>query len=209
MATLPPTIGILALQGDFREHITSLESIGVETREVRHPQHLNKLDGLVIPGGESTTISRLLIAYHLYEPIRKLGQSDFPIWGTCAGAILLANHSPALDRPTLELIPMTIERNGFGRQINSFETNISAPRLGSDPYRAIFIRAPRIRSIDSNVKIIGTLNNEPVAVQYGTLFATTFHPELTNDLRIHQFFIDQCVQTTISLQKRKNLEAMS
>nr|AIE95461.1 glutamine amidotransferase subunit (pdxT, pdx2) [uncultured marine group II/III euryarchaeote AD1000_66_E09] len=177
----------------------------MKTCEVRHPHHLNKIDGLVIPGGESTTISRLLIAYHLYKPIQKLGQSDFPIWGTCAGAILLANHSPTLDRPTLKLIPMTIERNGFGRQIDSFETNISAPRLGSDPYHAIFIRAPRIRSIDSNVKTIGTLNNEPVAVQYGALFATTFHPELTNDLRVHRFFVDQCVKTAVNLQNRKNL----
>ena len=152
MTLLPmPTIGVLALQGDFREHARTLRDLGGRPREVRQPEQLSGLDGLIIPGGESTTIARLLLTYGLHDPIRRLGRMGLPIWGTCAGAILLADDVPGLDRPSLGLLPMTIDRNAYGRQIDSFETDLAAPCLpptahgGHTPYHAIFIRAPRIR----------------------------------------------------------------
>ena len=186
-------IGVLALQGDFREHLARLRAAGARGREVRIPADLDGLDGLIIPGGESTTIARLLLAYGLHAPIQDCGRGGLPIWGTCAGAILLAGHVHDLDRPTLGLLDMEIDRNAYGRQAQSFETDIAAPALGAAPYHAIFIRAPRIRSVAAGVEVIMALNGEPVAVRAGALFATTFHPELTPDPRLHQYFLEQCV----------------
>jgi 5'-phosphate synthase pdxT subunit len=185
---------VLALQGDFREHAVSLRALDVDTREVRHAHQLDGLDGLIIPGGESTTIARLLLAYDLHEPIRRLGQHGFPLWGTCAGAILLADDPQGLDRPALNLLPMTVDRNAFGRQIDSFEADIDAPQLGPTPYHAIFIRAPRIRRVADDVDVVMALDGEPVAVRRDALMATTFHPELTDDLRLHRFFLEHCVR---------------
>lgn len=190
---------MLALQGDFREHAVCLRALNVDTREVRHPHQLDGLDGLIIPGGESTTIARLLLAYDLHEPIRRLGQNGFPLWGTCAGAILLADDPHGLDRPALNLLPMSVDRNAFGRQIDSFEADIAAPQLGPALYHAIFIRAPRIRRVADDVDVLMALDGEPVAVRYGALLATTFHPELTDDLRLHRYFIDHCVRPPLSL----------
>lgn len=200
-----PTIGVLALQGDFREHAVSLQSLGALPREIRSPNELSGLDGLIIPGGESTTIARLLIAYGLYEPIRTLGAEGLPLWGTCAGAILLADDAPGLDRPTLRLLPMTIERNGYGRQIDSFETDVVAAALGEEPYHAIFIRAPRIRELRDGVTTLMQLpadddnGAEPIAVRRGAILATTFHPELTEDTRLHGYFLRECVGATENL----------
>ena len=187
-----PVVGVLALQGDFAEHATSLAQTGAEPREVRTAAQLAEVDGLIIPGGESTTIARLLLQYDLREPIIEAARNGFPLWGTCAGAILLATEIEWLDRPALHLIPMTIERNAYGRQIDSFEARLNPGPLGGPPLHAVFIRAPRIRSTGPNVATLLHLEQEPVAVEYGTLMATTFHPELTNDLRLHQHFANHC-----------------
>ncbi len=192
---LAPVIGVLALQGDFREHAAALRSLGVRVREVRLPQDLDGLDGLILPGGESTTIARLLTAFDLDDPIRRRGGRDFAIWGTCAGAILLADDVPALDRAPLGLLPMTVDRNAYGRQVDSFETDLRGPALGPAPFHAVFIRAPRIRRVGKGVQVVLTLNGEPVMVRRERLLATTFHPELTADPRLHQYFLDQCVGT--------------
>lgn len=195
------TIGVLALQGDFAEHAAVLRRIGATPLEVRTREQLEQVDGLIIPGGESTTIARLLIAYELREPVIALGRRGLPIWGTCAGAILLASEIITLDRPALHLMPMTVERNAFGRQIDSFEALLEPDphgRLGGDPIPAVFIRAPRIRSVADGVEVLLSLGpehgHEPVAVQYESMLATTFHPELTTDDRIHRYFLDICAR---------------
>ena len=190
------TIGVLALQGDFREHIASLRRLGVNTREVRQPTDLSGLDGLILPGGESTTIARLLQAYALYDPIQRRGQNGFPLMGTCAGAILLATDVRELDRPSLGLLPLTIFRNAYGRQLDSFEAELPAPILSAAPYHAVFIRAPRIRSVAPAVEVLMTLDEtgEPIAVRWKAILATTFHPELTKDPRWHAYFLEHCVR---------------
>jgi 5'-phosphate synthase pdxT subunit len=213
---LTPTIGVLALQGDFHEHSVSLRALGAETREVRKPGHLDGLNGLIIPGGESTTIARLMLAYDLHDAVRDLGRNGLPIWGTCAGAILLADDVPGLDRPSLSLFPMTVERNAFGRQIDSFETDLVASGIasglasmsltsesalppnsvdGCTPYHAVFIRAPRIRRVGPDVSVLMAYEDEPVAVRFRSLLATTFHPELTDDRRWHAYFLRSVVET--------------
>lgn len=189
-------VGVLALQGDFAEHAASLRRAGADVLEVRTADQLRRVDGLIVPGGESTTIARLMIAYGLREPIISAGRSGLPIWGTCAGAILLAEEIVTLDRPGLHLMPMTVERNAYGRQIDSFEADVSAGSLGGRRIHAIFIRAPRIRSVSDEVQVLLKLgaeyDHEAVAVQYGSLLATTFHPELTRDGRLHEHFINLC-----------------
>ena len=186
-------VGVLALQGDFAEHAASLRRVGAVAREVRTAAQLASVDGLIIPGGESTTIARLLIAYELREPIQELGAAGFPIWGTCAGAILLATEIVTLDRPGLHLLPMRIERNAYGRQVDSFEADLAAEGLGAgDSLHAVFIRAPRIREVDGSVEVLLRWEGEPVAVRSGSLLATTFHPELTSDPRLHRLFAEIC-----------------
>lgn len=186
-------IGILALQGDFVEHIAMLKRLNVETSEVRLPQHLDGLDGLVIPGGESTTIGKLAVAYNLMEPLRLFGQRH-AIWGTCAGAIFLSKDT-SRDQPLLGLMDIKIQRNAFGRQVDSFETDLTVPELkqatGSDAsYHAVFIRAPIIESVDGDAKILASIpDGRIVAAQQGHLLATSFHPELTNDTRFHEYFL--------------------
>jgi len=187
-------VGVLALQGDFAEHAAAVRRAGAGVLEVRTVQQLNRVDGLIIPGGESTTIARLMIAYGLREPIIERGRAGLPIWGTCAGAILLAEEIVTLDRPGLHLMPMTVERNAFGRQIDSFEADLPSGELGGGPLHAIFIRAPRIRSVGEGVEVLLRLEaeHEPVAVQWDSLMATTFHPELTEDGRLHERFVGMC-----------------
>ncbi len=186
-------IGVLALQGDFAEHITLLQGIGVNTREVRLPQHLNHLDGLIIPGGESTTIGKLAIAYNLMEPLREFGRQN-AIWGTCAGAIFLSKDARR-DQPLLELMDITVERNAFGRQVDSFEVELDVPALSEvDPsgaaYRAIFIRAPLIESVRGDAQTVACLSDgRIVAARQGRWLATVFHPELTPDDRFHRYFL--------------------
>jgi 5'-phosphate synthase pdxT subunit len=188
-------IGVLALQGDFAEHRTLLFGLGVETREIRLPEQLEGLDGLIIPGGESTTIGKLATTYDLLKPLHQFG-STHPIWGTCAGAIFLSMDAQR-DQPLLGLMDIRVERNAFGRQVDSFELDLSVPGLNEPrrPFPAIFIRAPLIEDIGTNVKILAQLPDDNgegkiVAAQEGHLLATSFHPELTGDDRFHRYFLD-------------------
>lgn len=186
-------IGVLALQGDFSEHIAMLKKLNVEASEVRLPEQLNGLDGLIIPGGESTTIGKLAVAYNLMEPLKKFGEQH-AIWGTCAGAIFLSKDV-SRDQPLLGLMDIKVQRNAFGRQVDSFETDLDIPELkqatGSDvPYHAIFIRAPIIESVGGDAKVLASVSDgRIVAAQQGHLLATSFHPELTGDTRFHEYFL--------------------
>jgi 5'-phosphate synthase pdxT subunit len=186
-------IGVLALQGDFAEHIAMLKQLNVETAEIRLPKHLDGLDGLIIPGGESTTIGKLAVAYELMEPLKLFGQRH-AIWGTCAGAIFISKDI-GRDQPLLGLMDIKVERNAFGRQIDSFETDLDIPELKkatgtTEDYHAVFIRAPIIESVSGDAKILASIpDGRIVAAQQGNLLATSFHPELTNDTRVHEYFL--------------------
>ena len=186
-------IGVLALQGDFAEHITMLKKLNVEASEVRLPEQLNGLDGLIIPGGESTTIGKLAVAYGLMEPLKKFGEQH-AIWGTCAGAIFLSKDV-SRDQPLLGLMDIKVKRNAFGRQVDSFETDLDIPELKEatgtqDDYHAVFIRAPIIESVDGDAKVLASVSDgRIVAAQQGHLLATSFHPELTGDTRFHEYFL--------------------
>ena len=184
------TTGILALQGDFREHAEMLAGIGRTSREVRRPEQLDALDSLIIPGGESTTIARLILRYGFTEPLRAFCASGRPVWGTCAGAILLARRVDALDRRGIETMDMTVARNAFGRQVDSFEADVAMKGLEGGPFRAIFIRAPVIASLGAGVEALGRLEDgRIVAARQGNLLATAFHPELGGDARLHEYFL--------------------
>ncbi|HNS62437.1 MAG TPA: pyridoxal 5'-phosphate synthase glutaminase subunit PdxT [Anaerolineales bacterium] len=186
-------IGVLALQGDFAEHISMLKRLNVETSEVRLPEHLKGLDGLIIPGGESTTIGKMAVAYNLMDSLKTFGQRH-AIWGTCAGAIFLSKDI-GRDQPLLGLMDIKVQRNAFGRQIDSFETDLDIPELKQatgtkEDYRAVFIRAPIIESVSGDAKILASVSDgRIVAAQQGHLLATSFHPELTNDTRFHKYFL--------------------
>jgi pyridoxal 5'-phosphate synthase pdxT subunit len=182
-------IGVLAIQGDFAEHIVMLKRLGVETAEVRLPAQLNGLDALIIPGGESTTIGKLAEDFGLIEPLRTFGKTH-AIWGTCAGAIFLSKDA-VRSQPLLGIMDIHVVRNAFGRQVDSFEADFDLPELGEGgPYHAIFIRAPIIESVEDGVKIIASLpDGRIIAARQGKLLATSFHPELTQDTRFHQYFL--------------------
>jgi len=183
-------IGVLALQGDFAEHIAVLKGLGVDAVEVRLPEQLDGLDGLIIPGGESTTISRLIHQWGLLEPLRERARSGMAVWGTCAGAILLAERTTDLDREGLRLMDIEVERNAFGRQVDSFEAALDVPALGPPAFQAVFIRAPRITKVGSRAEALARLaGGAVVAAQQGNLLATSFHPELTDDTRFHEYFL--------------------
>jgi 5'-phosphate synthase pdxT subunit len=186
-------IGVLALQGDFAEHIKMLKRLNVETAEVRLPEQLQGLDGLIIPGGESTTIGKLARAYGLIEPLQEFGRQH-AMWGTCAGAIFLSKDVRR-DQPLLGLMDIQVQRNAFGRQVDSFEADLQVPELnrvtGKDlPYHAFFIRAPIIESVGEDAKVLASIGDgRIVAARQGHLLATSFHPELTNDTRFHEYFL--------------------
>jgi len=186
-------IGVLALQGDFAEHIAVLRRLGVESVEVRLPAHLNMLDGLIMPGGESTTIGKLAVAFGLMEPLRQFAARK-AVWGTCAGAIFLSRDARRT-QPLLGVMDITVERNAFGRQVDSFEVDLPVPYLAEagleiDPYHAIFIRAPIIESVSETAVALSRLpDGRIVAARQGKLLATSFHPELTADSRFHRFFL--------------------
>lgn len=182
-------IGVLALQGAFIEHEKILKQLGVDVVEVRLPQHLEGLDGLIIPGGESTTIGKLAVEYGLLEPLRDFA-SRKPTWGTCAGMILLAKDIGSDRQPLLGLMDICVSRNAFGRQVDSFETDLAIPAVGEAPFHAVFIRAPIVAEADAQVTVLATLDDgRIVAVQQGHLLATAFHPELTGDSRLHRHFV--------------------
>jgi len=186
-------IGVLALQGAFIEHEHVLSRLGVETREVRLPAHLEDLDGLIIPGGESTTIGKLAVQYGLIEPLRDMARSGKPLWGTCAGMIFMA-RDVGRDQPLLDLMDVKVKRNAFGRQVDSFEADLQVKDIeGERPFHAIFIRAPLIESVGEGVEVLSRIdrNGDPaiVAVRQGRLLATSFHPELSGDDRLHRLFL--------------------
>ena len=182
-------IGVLAIQGDFAEHIKMLQHLGAQASEVRLPAHLDGLDGLIIPGGESTTIGKLAVDYYLLEPLREFGKTH-PMWGTCAGAIFLSKDARR-NQPLLGIMDIIVQRNAFGRQVDSFEADLDIPELGEGgPYHAIFIRAPIIESVQADAKILAALSDgRIIAAQQGKLLATSFHPELTGDARFHKYFL--------------------
>jgi 5'-phosphate synthase pdxT subunit len=192
-----PTIGVLALQGDVREHVRALEAAGARALAVRRPEELERVDGLVLPGGESTTMWRLARSFELLDPLRKRIEAGLPAYGSCAGMILLADRirDGAAGQETIGGIDMTVRRNAFGRQVDSFEAPVPLTGMGDTPYHAVFIRAPWVESVGDAVEILGRAESGPnagriVAVRQGRLMATSFHPELTGDFRVHHYFAD-------------------
>ncbi len=184
-------IGVLALQGAFAEHIAKLHQLKVEATPVRLHQELVGLDGLVIPGGESTSIGKLMLDYKLLSEIGNLAKNGLPIFGTCAGMILLANKTSDSDAEPLGVLDITVRRNAFGRQRESFETELSIPVLGEEPFPGVFIRAPIIEQANGTVEILARLTDGTgVAARQGKILASAFHPELTSDLRFHRYFLD-------------------
>jgi len=183
-------IGVLALQGAFLEHVQKLRALGAEAVEVRLPGELEGLDGLIIPGGESTTIGKLLDAYGLYEPMARFAGEGKAIWGTCAGMIMLARDIDGSDQPRLGLMDIGVNRNAFGRQVDSFEAELAVAELGQEPFHAVFIRAPLLTRAGDGVKVLAQLpDGRRVAAEQGKLLVTAFHPELTGDLRFHEYFL--------------------
>jgi len=191
-------IGVLALQGDFREHLRALERLGAEGRAVRLPRDLDGLDGLIIPGGESTVMGKLMVAYDLDQPLRERIAERLPIWGTCAGLILLARETDnaMAGQPLLAAMDVRVCRNAFGAQRESFEVNLDVPALGEQPVHAVFIRAPIVESVGAGVDVLARVEpglsgapGEIVAVRQGPLLGTAFHPEVTTDVRFHSYFL--------------------
>ncbi|MCX6011542.1 MAG: pyridoxal 5'-phosphate synthase glutaminase subunit PdxT [Chloroflexi bacterium] len=184
-------IGVLASQGAFIEHIAALRQLKVEALPVRLARELNGLDGLIIPGGESTAISKLMLSSNLTEEIKSLARKGMPIFGTCAGMIVLSTKNSDQDVAPLGVMDIVVKRNAFGRQIDSFETELAIPVLGEKPFPAVFIRAPLIERANSNVERLARLaDGTIVAARQGKLLVSAFHPELTDDLRFHQYFLD-------------------
>ena len=185
------TVGVLAIQGDYREHRNLVESLGADVKEIRLPDQLDAVDGLIIPGGESTTIVQLIDIYNMREKLReRVLNEGMPTWGTCAGMIVMA-HKLSDHRPDpLKLMNIEVSRNAFGRQVDSFETDLEVEDMDGPPYHAVFIRAPVVDTIGEGVRIISSLDDgRPVAVRQGHMLATAFHPELTNDPRMHKLFL--------------------
>jgi 5'-phosphate synthase pdxT subunit len=186
-----PRIGILALQGDVREHATALRELGAEPIEVRLPRDLVGLDGLILPGGESTTMRRLIDLYGLRDPIVALARGGAPVYGTCAGMILLADRIADGDEPVLQLLDITVQRNAYGRQLDSFEAEVAIPSLGEQPLHGVFIRAPVVSEAGPEVDVLARdADGRPIAVRQGRVLATAFHPELTPDRRLHRLFLE-------------------
>jgi len=193
------TVGVLALQGDFREHMSMLESMGITSLEVRTPEELAVVDALVIPGGESTTIGKLAQRYGLIDPIRERCKTGMPTLGTCAGMIFLAQSTVTGHQPQLGVLDAVVERNAFGRQVDSFEAALVV-RGFTEPMHAVFIRAPWIEKVGSNVDILATVVEpggivHPVLVRQGRILASSFHPELTGDTRLHRMLVDEPAST--------------
>jgi 5'-phosphate synthase pdxT subunit len=188
------SVGVLALQGDFREHRQALERLGCTVKEVRLPRDLEGLAGIVMPGGESTTIGKLMVAYGLDTALKDFHAGGGAIWGTCAGAIIMASHIVGSDQPRIALLEMSVARNAFGRQVDSFETDLIVTGLEGGPFRAVFIRAPIITEVGPGVEILCRVDEQIVLVRHGRLMASSFHPELTGDDRLHRFFLEHVVE---------------
>ncbi len=187
-----PRLGVLALQGDFEAHIKMLATLGVEGIAIRLPKQLEQIDGIIIPGGESTTIGKLMVSYNLQDVLQKKIQEGLPVWGTCAGLILLAKETDnaLAGQPLLASMDIRVCRNAFGSQRESFETDLSVPALGKAPFHAFFIRGPAVEAAGPQVEVLATLDDGTiVAVREGTLLGTAFHPEVSGDARFHQYFL--------------------
>ena len=188
------TIGVLAVQGDVREHVRVLTSLGAQAHGIRRPTELSDLDGLVIPGGESTTMDKLVRAFDLFDPLRALIAGGLPVYGSCAGMIMLADRiaEGRPDQQTLGGLDITVRRNAFGRQVDSFEEDIDFVGLDGGPVRAVFIRAPWVEDAGDGVDVLARAAGKIVAVRQGALLATSFHPEVTGDTRVHELFVEMC-----------------
>ncbi|MDJ0381056.1 pyridoxal 5'-phosphate synthase glutaminase subunit PdxT [Streptomyces sp. G-G2] len=188
----PPVIGVLALQGDVREHLIALASADAVARPVRRPEELAEVDALVIPGGESTTMSKLAVLFGMLEPLRERVRAGMPVYGTCAGMIMLADKllGGREDQETLGGIDMIVRRNAFGRQNESFEASIEFAGIADGPVEGVFIRAPWVESVGAAAEVLATYDGHTVAVRQGNVLATSFHPELTGDHRVHAYFVD-------------------
>lgn len=182
-------VGVLALQGDVREHLRLLDVTGVEGAEVKKPEHLHSLDALILPGGESTTIGKMAVRFGMLQPLRSAVNAGMPVYGTCAGMILLAGAVTEGDQPLVGGLDVVVRRNAFGRQNDSFESAIDIDGFDS-PFHGVFIRAPWIEKVGADVEVLSTVDDHPVMVRQGTIMATSFHPELTGDGRIHQMLVD-------------------
>jgi len=182
-------IGVLALQGDFAEHCAALERAGAQAIAVKTRAELERVDGLVVPGGESTTVMKLLERFDLIEPIVARVRGGMPLWGTCMGMIVVAHDVAGLEQPTLDLLDVTVRRNAFGRQNESAEVDLDVPALGPAPFPAIFIRAPWIERAGPAVEVLAQRNGHGVMVRQGHVLGTSFHPELTGDARVHEYFL--------------------
>lgn len=183
------TIGVLALQGAFREHISKINSLGHNAVEVKLPQDLDKIDGIILPGGESTAISKLLNNFRLMEPLKNKIQNGLPCLGTCAGMILMAKSVENNEVPTLGVMDIHVQRNAYGRQLGSFETIVKIEAISSSEIPLVFIRAPYIKEVRGNAKAVFTLDNRIVAARESNMLALSFHPELTSDLTVHEYFL--------------------
>jgi len=186
-------IGVLALQGAFREHQKILAECGVESTQIRKNTQLDGISALIIPGGESTTIGKLMNEFGLLEPLIKMGEDGLPMFGTCAGLIMLAKEINGSRQTRMSLMDISVERNAFGRQVDSFEVDLDIPVLGAQPYRAVFIRAPYVTDVGSGVQVLAKYGEKIVLVRQGKFLAAAFHPELTGDLRVHRYFLEKCL----------------
>jgi 5'-phosphate synthase pdxT subunit len=189
-------IGVLALQGAFARHIERLRAVGATAVEVRTAEQLRGVDALVMPGGESTTMSNLLGSAELFEPIAERIEGGMPVFGTCAGMILLADKilDGRDDQRHFAVLDITVRRNGYGRQVDSFETDLELD--GSHPFHGVFIRAPRVEAIGPDVEVLASFDGDPVLVRHGNLLAASFHPELTDDVRLHRLFLSLCTEAS-------------
>ncbi|MDR1856410.1 MAG: pyridoxal 5'-phosphate synthase glutaminase subunit PdxT [Desulfovibrio sp.] len=190
----PPVVGILALQGAFREHGKVLRSLGVQVVEVRQPRHLEGLGAIVLPGGESTTMGKLLTDWDMMDPLRERILAGMPVYGSCAGLILLCDRIEDSDQPRIGALDAQVRRNGYGRQVDSFEADIDIPVLGPEPFPAVFIRAPVLTGVGEGVTVLARVGEQPVAVRQGSVLASSFHPELTSDARFHRYFLNMCTE---------------
>lgn len=185
------TVGVLALQGAFREHAERMRALGLRAVEVRRPAQLDEVSGMILPGGESTVMGKLLLEWEIMEPLRRKILAGMPVYGTCAGLILLcAGIESHPEQPRLGLLDATVRRNAFGRQVDSFSTGLPLPELGAEPFPAVFIRAPVLTRTGPDVQVLATVEGRPVAVRQDWILGTSFHPELTTDIRLHQYFAD-------------------
>ena len=183
-------VGVLALQGAFREHVAAVTRLGATAREVRQLKDIDGIDALIIPGGESTTMGKLLNEWNMLEPLRQRILDGMPVYGSCAGLILLCREIENSDQPRLGVLDATVRRNAFGRQVDSFETDLSIPEIGADPIPAVFIRAPVITGMGAGVTVLAEVKGQAVAVRQNNILATSFHPELTPDTRLHSYFLN-------------------